>query len=517
MTSVTASESRRYTSVQAIDVNDVSKTYPGVRALRNVSLSVAPGEIVGLVGHNGAGKSTLTRILGGAERPDDGEIHVEGTFAHFHTPHDAIEAGISVVPQRLTIVPMLTVEENIILGSTKSLLRLKRDGALGGGGGRRLTDRVRESAQKLDLEGLMRTKVRDTRPSTQRLVMIARAMLREPKVMVLDEPTAALHPDEVQRLLGVAGALALEGMAIVFISHRLDEVLQFTSRVIVMREGGVVANRPTKGLDKHHLGELIAGRSIKTIDMRNSGFGDPVLRCDELFKLPQVEGVSLEVRTGEVVGVAGLNGSGRSKLLRMIAGLERPERGTITIQGARLRPSRRSAIRRAGIAYLPDDRVRNGVVPEMTVAAHITLSDDRQFRVHRWLPVLRSRREAKAIERILAQMDVHPASAARRKMKHLSGGNQQKVLIARAMTSGARLYVFDEPTEGVDIGARADLHRQIRQLAADGAAVLFASSESDEIATLADRVLVMYEGRITKELVGAEISEASITHAVVVG
>jgi ribose transport system ATP-binding protein len=496
-------------STHAIEVRDVSKAYPGVKALSDVSFSVGPSEVVGLVGHNGAGKSTLTRILGGVERPDGGTVEVGGEEVAFGSPDDAITAGVCVVPQHLSIVPVLSIEENIGLGTGR---RARSDGSP-------LRERIRLIAAQLGLEGQLKQKALWARPSTQRLVMIARALLREPKVMLLDEPTAALHPSEVARVFEVIDGLRREGMAIVFISHRLEEVLRLTSRVTVMRQGRVVAEQASATLDKDRLGELIAGREIQADaerSTRSATAADVLLRCEGLVRLPSVRRVSLELRRGEILGLAGLAGSGRTQVLRMIAGLERPDEGELTVKDKPVGRSRRSAIR-AGVAYLPDDRVNNGVVPEMTVAATVTLSNDRSFRVHPWLPLLRHGREAAIVDEVLARLDLHPRGAASRKMKHLSGGNQQKALMARALLAGADVYLFDEPTEGVDVGARQDLHNAIRQLAADGAAVIVSSSESDEIVALADRVIVMYDGVSSRELNGCGVTEAAVTQACLVG
>ncbi|MCW2953407.1 MAG: hypothetical protein JWQ48_2577 [Conexibacter sp.] len=497
-------------STRAIEVRDVSKAYPGVRALSDVSFAVDRSEVVGLVGHNGAGKSTLTRILGGVERPDSGTVEVGGAPVAFGSPDDAITAGVCVVPQHLSIVPLLSIEENIGLGAGR---RARSDGPP-------LRERIRLIAAQLGLEGQLKQKALWARPSTQRLVMIARALLREPQVMLLDEPTAALHPSEVARVFEVIDGLREDGMAIVFISHRLEEVLRLTSRVTVMRQGRVVAEEASATLDKGRLSELIAGREIDVDAERSApspaAADDVLLRCEGLVRLPGVRGVSLELRRGEILGLAGLAGSGRTQVLRMIAGLERPDEGELTVKGRPIGRSRRSALR-AGVAYLPDDRVNNGVVPEMTVAATVTLSDDRRFRVHPWVPLLRHGREAAMVDEVLARLDLHPRGAAGRKMKHLSGGNQQKALMARALLAGADVYLFDEPTEGVDVGARQDLHDAIRQLAADGAGVIVSSSESDEIVALADRVVVMYDGVSARELSGSGVTEAAVTQACLVG
>lgn len=492
----------------AIALRGVVRDYSGVRALNDVSLAVMPGETVGLVGHNGAGKSTLTRILGGLESPDAGTIEVAGVHVAFARPDDAISAGVCLVPQRLSIVPLLTVEENIGLG-----LRRARGESSG-----EIQDRLRSVAEQLGITGQLQAKARDARPSTQRLVMIARALMRRPTVLLLDEPTAALHPSEAQRLFAVVDRLRSDGMAIVFISHRLDEVLAQTSRVVVLRQGQVVATDECSDLDKHSLGALIVGRTVSSARAAGGAprTGDAVLRCRDVVIGDRVRGVTLEVRAGEVVGVAGLNGSGRSDLLRAVAGLCRLDAGAIEVRGRSVGSSRRTSLR-AGVAFLPDDRTHNAVIPDMTVAATVTLANDRPSRVGRHVPLLRTRAERRRVDAELRDLDIHPRDAAGRRMRELSGGNQQKALMVRAMLSGAEVFLFDEPTEGVDVGAREDLHRQVRRLAERGAAVVVASSESDELVRVADRVVVLFDGVVAAEIAGAGMTEVAVTHACLVG
>jgi len=508
------------TATAAIEVAGVSQTYPGVRALTDVSLALHPGEVVGLVGHNGAGKSTLTRILAGVERPAEGRLLVGGEEQSFHGPQDAIEAGISVVPQALGIVPTLSARENIVLGVPLQhrLGGLSRKSAIDRD---ELDARVTAVAGQLGIAGELRRAGRDCSPSVQRLVMIARALLRRPSVMLLDEPTAALHPEEAERMFGAVEALRAEGMALVFISHRLDEVLRISSRVVVLRQGRVVAECAPDTLTKSSLAELVAGRELHAAPAAAAGAAgahstEVILRCEGLAVAAGVQNVSLEVARGEVVGIAGLDGAGCGTVLRAIAGLVRPAAGSIVLNGTAIKPTRRAAIE-AGVAFLPDDRVHNGIVPDMTVAATVTLGGDREFRLRRWLPVLRIRREARTVDSLLDTLDLHPRGAARRPVKFLSGGNQQKALMARALNQGADVYLFDQPTEGVDVGARQELHRHILQLAQEGGAVLVSSSEPEELVALCTRVLVMHDGRITRRLTGAQITETAIVHASLVG
>ena len=502
----------------AIEVVGLSQTYPGVQALTGVSMRMAPGEVVGLVGHNGAGKSTLTRIVAGVERPTRGQVRVRGEEEVFHGPQDAIAAGVCVVPQALNVVPNLPVYDNIALGTpVRGVLRRR-----GARTRRDLSAHIREVAGQLGIDPELHVRAGFCTPSVQRLAMIGRALLRRPAVMLLDEPTAALHPEEAERMFAAMDALRKEGMAILFISHRLDEVLRVTARVVALRQGKIVAERISSGMSKTELAELVAGHGLSPDLERGRGDGDPdggaetIFECRDLRVAPRVHGVTIQAARGEVVGLAGLEGAGCGDVLRAIAGLVKPAAGTMTVSG-QASPHSRSAAVAMGVAYLPGDRVHNGLIPEMSVAATVTLSNDREFRFRRWLPVLRVRREAAAIDKLLERLDVHPRSAARMKIKLLSGGNQQKALMARALISGADLYLFDQPTEGVDIGARQELHRHIRGLAAAGGGVIVTSSEPDELLDLCDRVIVMRDGKVVREFVGSTATEAEIVQASLVG
>lgn len=493
-------------SVPALEVLGATQYYPGVQALADVDFSLDEGEIVGLVGHNGAGKSTLTRILAGVERPVSGTIRVKGRDVEFARPSDALEAGVAVVPQQLNLVPSMSVEDNITLGVP----------------GRR-RDVVRlagEVARTLGLEHMLPRRAVDCSASMQRLVMIARALLRSPSVVLLDEPTAALHPTEVDRVFAAVERLRRDGVAVVFISHRLDEVLDFCSRVVVLRQGVVVAQQTTTSLSKAELGELIAGRALAEAAPVAEAVPDsvaPTLSVRGLAVPPVVSGFDLDVRPGEVVGLAGLVGAGMSEVLECLAGLHPQHLGTVTLSGAPLTLRSRQASMKAGIAYIPDDRAHHSIIGNLSVATTATLVDDRAYRVHRWLPIVRPGREHSAVAQVLSRLDIRPSDVTHQRISTLSGGNQQKVLIARALMSGADVFVINEPTEGVDVAAKRDIHDRVRELAEGGGAVLVASSEPDELAELCDRVVVLYEGRIAVELVGSQATKEVITKACLVG
>ncbi|NIL91577.1 Ribose import ATP-binding protein RbsA [Rhodococcus fascians] len=489
----------------ALEVRSVTQLYPGVRALTDVDFSLAAGEIVGLVGHNGAGKSTLTRILAGVERPVSGTLLVAGREVSFSSPSEALEAGIAVVPQQLNLVPVMSVEDNITLGVK--------------GPRREVVARAAEVARTLGLSDNLNRRARDCGASVQRLVMIARALLRSPSVVLLDEPTAALHPSEVERVFAAVERLRSEGVSVAFISHRLEEVMNFCSRVVVLRQGAVVAERETNGMTKGELGELIAGRSLELPAMHESPADDiePLLSVSGLAVPPLVSGFDLEVRPGEVVGLAGLVGAGMTEVLECLAGLRPKHLGIVQLAGAELTLRSRQASMKAGIAYIPDDRAHQSIIGNLTVATTATLVNDCEYRVHRYVPFIRNSRASAAVDQVLGLLDIRPRDVTDQRISTLSGGNQQKVLIARALMSDAALFVINEPTEGVDIAAKRDIHDRVRELAARGGSVVVASSEPDELAELCDRVVVMYEGRRAVELRGPSATKEAITKACLVG
>lgn len=506
-------------SEPVLRASGLGKEYPGIRALTDVSLELGPGQVLGLVGHNGAGKSTLTRILGGVERPTEGELWVGGTRADFSGPQAALAAGIAVVPQHLNVVPNLTVAENLVLGRRRPA-GLSRKQARAD-----LVARLTSVGMRLGLGDVMREKVRACSPSVQRLVMIGRALLNDPVLIILDEPTAALHPAEADRMFAAVEDLRQAGMAVIFISHRLDEVLRVCTDVVALRQGAVLAAVPASEVTREDVARLIAGGESATLTPGGAppgvstpgviSRGAPVLECVDVVT-PSLRGVSLSGHAGEILGLAGLQSSGSSAILKVIAGLAPDAAGDVRVAGRPVGRRRRDAIR-SGIAYLPDDRLKNGIVRDLSVAATVTLSDDRMFRIASWLPVLRTRNEARKVNEVLTELNIRPARPAGKKIQFLSGGNQQKALMARAMLSRASVYLFDEPTEGVDVGAKRELHRQVTALAEGGATVLVSSSEPEELVELCHRVLVFSDGVVVSELSGDRLTEANIIRSSLAG
>jgi ABC-type sugar transport system ATPase subunit len=496
----------------------VSKAYPGVKALDDVTLGVGAGEIVGLVGHNGAGKSTLTRILAGAERPDKGELRLDGKPIAFRSPDDAIGHGIALVPQQLMIAPNLSVRENLLLGRRGPLARkahalLRRDT-----NGRTGWARWEEVVDELRLAAVLDIVAGRLRPPVQRLTLIGRALLRDPRVLMLDEPSAAFSEPEVELLFSILRPLRDQGIAVLYITHRLDEVLEFTDRVIVLRQGKKVHEGQTEGLAQDRLTEMVVGRRLERTAPLGSRAAaaardDSLLECEGLSVLPRVRDVSFTLYRGEVVGITGVVGSGRTTFLRALCGVERRNAGEIRLQGRRLRlRSPRDAVR-AGIAFMPEDRIRNAVIPDMTVAENVTLPQANEYRFNRFVPLLNLRHELTAVNAVLDQLEVAPPHSARVKIKFLSGGNQQKAMLARWLLAGAKVFIFDEPTEGIDVGTRFAIYDLIRGLAQQGAGVIVSSSDVEEIVSISDRVLIMRRGELVRVIEGADITESIVSHA----
>jgi ribose transport system ATP-binding protein len=483
-----------------LEARHLVKAFPGVRALDDVSIDVRRGEILGLVGENGAGKSTLMKIIGGIYHADEGELVWEGERITHSSALTAVHRGIEVVPQELSLAPALSGAENMFFGHYPS-----RAGRVHWKEMRREANAI---AARLGLKADLRRPAGSLSPAQQRLVMIARALVRDVKLLIMDEPTVSLPEDEVDLLLGVIRKLRDDGVTVIYVSHRLEEILELTDRVTVMKDARVVETRPTPEMDKQTMMNLIVGRTFEEIfpEQGKAPEGEPLLRVRGLSRR-HVRDISFDLLPGEVLGIAGLVGAGRTEVVRMIFGADRRESGTIELFG---RPARiaspRDAIRR-GIALLPEDRRHQGGLMQLSVAANVTLPSLPRFAWAR--SVVRRRLERQTVAERIAELRIATPSP-RQPLKFLSGGNQQKALIAKWLTTNARIFVFDEPAIGVDVGAKREIYSLVAGLAASGAGVIVISSEIEEIVGLCQRVIVLREGRFAGELRGAEISEAAI-------
>jgi ABC-type sugar transport system ATPase subunit len=481
----------------------LDKRYGGVHALRGAHIAVYPGEVHALVGENGSGKSTLLKILSGQIKADSGTVLLGGDPAAFRNPNDALRRGIATVTQETTLAPDLSITENVFLGH-----RMVRRGPLIDW--RATRRRAREAVRRLGLDVDPSLPVRRLRPDQQQMVEIARALSIDARVLVLDEPTSSLTDDEVASLFALVRNLRDEGVAIIFVSHRLKEVFDLADRITVLRDGRTVGEAPAAELDRPALIQLMVGRALEEMEPPavQERSGPSALRLRGLTLPRAVSEIDLDVAPGEIVGLAGLIGAGRSELLETVFGLHRPSAGTVEVEGspASFR-SPRDAIR-GRVAFVPADRKVQGLVHEMSVRENLVMAfTSRVARVRR--PA--ARRELRVVRESFQGMRIR-AGSPRAPVATLSGGNQQKIVLAKWLATSPRVLMLDEPTRGVDVGAKAEIYQLLFDAAESGVGVLVSSSENPELLTLCDRILVMFRGRIAAELSRDDATEARIAH-----
>jgi rhamnose transport system ATP-binding protein len=491
--------SRSPDTTPVLSLTHASKAFAGVHALQDVSLQLYPGEVHALVGENGAGKSTLVKILGGVYQPDVGLLTVDGEEVYLNGPADAADRGIAVIYQEPTLFPDLSVAENVFIG--RQPMRRGRRIDL-----RAMNREVEEIFTRLGVPIDPERIARGLSIAEQQLVEIAKALTRRARVLIMDEPTAALSPVEAQLLFGVVETLRAQGAAIVFISHRLEEVFALCQRVTVLRDGQLIMSRSLEGLTPDDLVRAMVGRDLVLGAHEPHRAQQTVLEVSRLTREGVFVDISFEVHAGEVVALAGLVGSGRSEVARAIFGIDRYDAGTVTISGRALRRGSPTAAMRAGIAFVPEDRRQHGLVMELSTAGNIGLAS-----------LAKLRRGGLIFAR--AERDFGADWAKRLQVKYgaiadpvsmLSGGNQQKVVLAKWLARRPSLLIVDEPTRGIDVGTKSEVHRLLSSLASEGVAVLVISSE---LPTLADRVLVMREGRLAATLPRDQATEETIVAA----
>ncbi|MBS1878042.1 MAG: sugar ABC transporter ATP-binding protein, partial [Actinobacteria bacterium] len=474
------------------------KRFGAVTALAGVNFEVGAGEVVALIGENGSGKSTLARILAGVLTPDRGQLRVDGSEVRFKGPEDALGHGVAIVTQELTAVPAMSLAENVLLGRMRpSLKRVRRRG---------LEEEAGRLLARVGIQRRPSERFSALRAGERELVEVAKALSSAPRLLILDEATSRLGEEAVGSLLAVVRRLREEGTSTVFITHRLREVLGLADRAVVLRDGEKVGELPGGQLDEARLSRMMVGRELKGFfGKRDLSPGEAVLEVDELLVAGAGSPVSLRVRAREVVGLAGLTGAGRTELLETIAGARRPLGGKVQVAGRPVRLGAVGAALRAGIALVPEDRRGQALVLDRSVAENAELS------FYRPLQRLGRRSVSPDARLALERMGV-TAGRFGAPVRTLSGGNQQKVVIGRCLSLQPRVLLLDEPTRGVDIGAKEEIFLIIGQMLEAGMAILFASSELPEVLGISDRVLVMHEGRLAGELDSGEATEERIAY-----
>jgi len=492
--------------VSLLSAAGLSKSFPGVRALEGVDFELRPGEVHALLGENGAGKSTLIKILGGAVVPDAGETRLEGHPLPFGDPLAVRRVGINVVYQELTLVPELTAAENIFLGREQGRPLLRR------------RDMARAAQALLDGLGARvapGVPVRALSVAQQQLVEIARALANESKAIILDEPSATLSDPEVERLFTVMRGLRARGLGIVYISHRLEEIFAVADRVTVLRDGRTVATSPVAGLDRAQLIRWMVGRELtEEFPPRAPAPGDAVLEVRGLSCPPRFSDVSLTVRRGEIVGLAGLVGAGRTSVALALFGALPGARGEVRLDGRPVRFGSPADAIDAGMGYVTEDRRRRGLFRMLGSGANITIS---YLRSLARLGILSPGRERPVAAAAAKEFDVRAPAGLGQPAGTLSGGNQQKLLLARLLLRPRRLLVLDEPTRGIDVGAKAEIYALMNRLTAQGLGILMISSELPEVLGMSDRVVVMHEGRTAGELSRAQATPERVMELATAG
>ncbi len=484
----------------------ITKDFPGTRAVDNVSFALRRGEVHGLVGANGAGKSTLVKIISGAVQKDAGEIYLESLAADIHGPREAIDLGIFMVYQELDLVPMMSGSENIFLGQGQFRNRL---------GLIQQREKNRAAAailQRLEVDIDPSLRVQDLTISHQQLIAIAKAMSRKAKIIVFDEPTSALTEREKNKLFEVIRGATREGTAIVLITHRLDEVFEVADRVSVMRDGRLILTQDVESTSKPELIAAMIGRSADEIfperQKTHQWDGDVVLEVERLSSR-HFQDVSFQLRKGEVLGITGLLGCGDTHVARAVYGAERFEAGVIRYQRRPFAPGSPAESSRRGMAFVPENRAREGLVLTASVRDNITLTI---LRVLKKFLLVRRQEEERVVNRIIERLRI-VARSPLQPIRTLSGGNQQKVVLAKWLVKSPELLILCEPTRGIDVTAKAEIHRIVADLATQGIAIIVTSSELDEIVRLCDRVIVLYEGKLSGEFAGSAVTKANILNA----
>ncbi len=485
-----------------LQLDGLAKSFGGVQALKPLSLELAAGSILGLVGENGAGKSTLIKLLSGLHQPDSGDILFAGQRVAFSSPRAALDAGIATIHQELEYAGRLTVAENLLLG--ESWPRTFFGGVHWG----RLHENAQRRLSEFGIDLPTHAPVDQLTAAEKQEVSIAGALARDARLLILDEPTASLSAPEVRRLFGHLARLRERGVAVIYVSHRLDEIFEITDRIAVLRDGSLVSTHKTANVSAGQLVHDMVGRPLDQVypRTRSGELGEVILKLSSMSRAGMFRDISFEVRAGEIVGLGGLVGAGRSELARAIYGLYPVDTGTMLLRGKPWRPRGADAALQNGLIYIPEERKRQGLVLDHSLGETLSVGfGDTASR----FGLVNRRREREAVSGALQKYDIRATGPAQA-VGTLSGGNQQKALLARWLERDPKMIILDEPTRGVDVGAKAEIHAHIDQLAGMGKAVLFISSDLPELLGMSNRVLVMNRGAIDAELCGDEMTEHNV-------
>jgi galactofuranose transport system ATP-binding protein len=499
-------------SAPLLSMHGINKQFLGIPALRDAHFEVARGEVHALIGQNGAGKSTLIKVLTGVHAKDSGRIEFDGREVSFSSPHAAQLAGLSTIYQEVNLVPFRSLAENVFLNREP-----RRFGLIDWG---RMNREAAAVLHRLELVVDVTRPLNEYSIATQQMTALARALSTEARLVIMDEPTSALAEHEVQTLFRVIRQIKDEGISVIFVSHRLDELYAVCDRVTVMRDGRTIEQCPMSGISRYELVSKMLGRELaEQLSRRRSGEEalhsdrEPLLEAEDLHRGRALDGVSLSIRPGEIVGLAGLLGSGRTETARAIFGADPLDSGTVTLEGAPLRLKSPADAVEHKIGMSSEDRKTEGIIPQLSVRENLTLALLPHLRRH---GIVDRKQQTEIVDRFIRSIGIK-CSSPEQPIRELSGGNQQKVLLARWLCTNPKLLILDEPTRGIDVGAKRDIQVLVRQLADDGLAVLLISSELEEIVSDSDRVVALRDGRTVAELPGDQITEDALMRAMATG
>ena len=491
-----------------LEVRRGTKRFPGVLALDAVSFSLVPGEVHALVGENGAGKSTLIKVLTGVYQPDEGEVLFQEEEVSFSSPGESQAAGISTIYQEVNLIPLLSVAQNVFLGREPrnrlgliDIPRMNRDAG--------------EVLDRYGIEADPQATLNSLSLGLQQMVAIARAVSIDARAVIMDEPTSSLEAKEVQTLFGVIRQLREGGIGVVYVSHRMDELYEICDSVTVLRDGKLVHSGPLSDLSKLELVSLMLGRELAEVQKKGATSfgeedrtttGEPVLEVRDLTQRPLLRGVSLDVSPGEILGLAGLLGAGRTETAKAIFGAGQLDAGSVKVNGKEIKTGSPASAIRAGIAFLPEDRKSEGIIPDLSVRENIVAAAlPRLSRAG----LVSEKAQDEVVERFMGSLGIK-ASGPDQPVRELSGGNQQKVMLARWLCMNPKVLILDEPTRGIDVGAKAEIQKLVDDLARDGLGVVFISSELEEVVEGSDRAIALKEGAVVGVLSGEEVSERNL-------